>query len=262
MAQEFLHGWITGHLGTNERAHIRTVARRMGLRDSLEEWTSLNWHLLAWFTDFTQLDLDTLNAQARENLIEDIQVIQIFEHFNIDPWIPDSSDLKQLQDIVKNILLTLVASGAVRIGPIPIDFVIWRGNTKKKEIEENMRPKSIVMLGQTASLIGHPPAEGFSVQTPPHGKESLIYCLAQLLTKYPAAVRRCRNCSRLFARFKTKSRLGADSSCSRECQTRSWAKEQYRKKKELRASAKGQQIPKVTDPNARRKGNGKKRRSR
>lgn len=265
MAQNFMPDWISGHLQKHEKAVVSSALERMGMRSAPEEWQPLRWELLNWFVEFAQVDLESLSDAQSSAKDEEIQVIQLLESFNLNPWVPSREEMKVLQGKVLKVISDLVEAGSVRIGPIPVEFVIWRGQWRNvnKSLPDVMQPKGVVMVGRIPCLIGHPPAEGIAFQIPPVGMDAVLHVLAQLLGKYPSAVRRCRNpdCRRLFARFKAKSRSGQESSCSRECQTRSWAKEQYkRKKQEGGRTTKAQSTKRHLKTRGKAKPNGTKKR--
>jgi|CXWL01.1.fsa_nt_gi hypothetical protein len=233
MAQDFVKGWISGHLRREERENVRAALARMGLQDDLNEWETLRWELLNWFVSFGQRDIATLSDEQCSQLDEEVQVIQLLASFNLNPWVPSREELQVLAKRSRTILSALVETGSVRIGPLPVEFVVWRGTVKQKNLPDAQQPKGVVMVGGLPSLLGHPPAEGIAFQVPPVGEDALIHCLAQLLSKYPGSVHRCPLCKQLFAQFRSSAKF-----CSRACQSQAWANEQYLKKKEAKEKRK------------------------
>lgn len=230
MAQDFMVHWISGHLSKQEAAKVQAALQRMGLRNDPNEWNPLRWELLNWFVVFSQRkDIPALTEAECSLLDEEIQTIQLLGSFTYAPWVPNREEMKALADEIHKILSDLTERGVARIGPLPIEFVVWRGTEKQDEIPEAQRARGVVKYeGWGPALIGHPPAEGIAFQVPPAGKDALIHCLAQLLSRYPGAVRRCphgdEDCRKLFAQFRSSA-----IHCSRQCQTRAYAKEQWKK---------------------------------
>ena len=229
MAQDFMLRWISGHLNKQETAKIQSALKRMGLRNDPNEWNPLRWELLDWFVKFSQLDVAALTEEQCSLLDEEVQTIQLLDSFTFNLWIPDREELKALVSRIHKVLADLAETGSVRIGPIPVEFVVLRGTERQEQIPEAQRAKGFVKYeGWGTALIGHPPAEGIAFQVPPDGKDALFHCLAQLLSRYPAAVRRCphgdKECRKLFVQFRSSA-----IHCSRQCQTRAYAKEQWKK---------------------------------
>jgi hypothetical protein len=229
MAQDSVLDWISGHLQKAEREKVSAALTRMGIRDEPKEWESLRWEFLVWFVRFAQRNISALSEEECGQLDEEVQVIQLLASFNLNPWIPNREELKALRDRVFRILSDLVITGSARIGPIPVEFVVWRGTIKHAALPEAQRSIGAVILGGLPSLIGHPPAEGIAFQVAPIGVAAVIHCLAQLLSKYPASVRRCPfpDCGKLFVPIRSTGEY-----CSRQCQSRAFAREQWKEKKE------------------------------
>lgn len=234
MAQDFMQGWISGHLRSAEREKVCAALTRMGLESEPAEWRTLRWELLDWFVRFAQRDIPALTEAQCDELDEEVQTIQLLAAFNLNPWIPTREELHWLATRVLTILSALVDTGSARIGPLPVEFVVWRGTDRHVEIPDAQRAKGFAMYeGWGPALVGQPPAEGIAFQVPPVGMEGLLYVLAQLISTYPGAVRRCPHCKskRLFAQFRTSAKY-----CSRLCQSQAWAREQWERKKNDRAA--------------------------
>lgn len=231
MSQEFLLDWIVGHLTKHEANVVAAALRRMSLRDAPAEWNGLRWELLDWFVKYAEANLEQGSESRLSELDEEIQVLQILGSFNLAPWVPNKQEMMELQGHVRTVLHDLEEKNIARIGPIAIEFITYRGTDRAHRIPEAVKAKGVMMLGSVPVPVGRLPAEGVTFQVPPVGKDAVLHCLAQLLTKFPGAVRRCRACGKLFARLKSRSNPGDGSSCSRQCQTRSWAKDQYARKK-------------------------------
>ena len=230
MVQDFMLRWISGHLNKQEAAKVRAALERMGLRNDPNEWNPLRWELLNWFAKFSQLDVTALTEEECGLLDEEAQVIQLLGSFTYAIWVPNREELKTLASEVHKILSDLTERGVARIGPLPVEFIVWRGTERQEDIPEAQQAKGFVKHeGCGPALIGHPPADGIAFQVPPDGKDAFIHCLAQLLSRYPGAVRRCphgdKDCRKLFVQFRSSA-----IHCSRQCQTRAYAKEQWKKK--------------------------------
>lgn len=231
MEQEFILRWISGHLNKQEAARVRAALDRMGLRNEPNEWDPLRWELLDWFVTFSQRDIAALTEEECSLLDEEIQTIQLLGSFTHNIWVPNREELKALASTAHKILSDLTEKGCARIGPLSVEFVVWRGTEKQEDIPESRRARGVVKYeGWGPALIGHPPAEGIAFQGSPDGKDALLYCMAQLLSRYPGAVRRCphgdEDCRQLFAQFRSSA-----IHCSRQCQTRAYAKEQWKTRK-------------------------------
>ena len=232
MPKDFSTKWIVGHLRGTELAKVRAALERMGIQDDPATWDPLRWELLAWAVAFAQRDLSTMTEEECNSLDEEIQVVQLFALFNVNPWVPTREELRLLARQVLTILSALVDTGVVRIGPLPVEFVVLRGADRQEAIPEAQRATGFVMYdGWGPALLGHPPAEGIAFQVPPTGMEGVIHCVAQLVSKYPGAVRRCPLCKRLFAQFRSSAQY-----CSRVCQSQAWAHVQWERKKQDRSA--------------------------
>lgn len=235
MAQDFMQGWISGHLRKAEREKVCAALERMGLESAPAEWRTPRWELLDWFVRFAQRDIPEMTEAQCDELDEEVQTIQLLASFNLNPWIPTREELHGLATRILTILSALVDTGSVRIGPLPVEFVVLRGTDRHAEIPDAQRAKDLVMYeGWGPALVGQAAAEGIAFQVPPVGMEGLIFVLAQLISIYPGAVRRCPHCKskRLFAQFRTSAKY-----CSRLCQSQAWAREQWERKKKDRAAA-------------------------
>ncbi|MEO7863742.1 MAG: hypothetical protein ABIU05_25580 [Nitrospirales bacterium] len=224
MAQEFLSYWISGHLQRWEAEKVRAALKRMRLLDDPAKWDSLRWELLDWFVRFSKLDLTALTEDECGLLDEEVQTVELLHARNMSLHVPTRAELLELQVRVRKPLSALVDAGCARMGPLQVEFVVWRGNAK---VPESQRARGVVIVQGTPSLIGHPPPEGIAFQVPPIGPNALIHCLARLLEKYPGAVRRCPRCDKIFAQFRRSAVY-----CSRVCQSQAAAQKQWEKKKQ------------------------------
>ena len=232
MAKDFSTGWIAAGFRKEERERVCAALERMGILNDPAEWETLRWELLAWFVAFAQRDMPALTNEQCDQLDEEVQTIQILGRFNQSPWVPTREEMHTLATRVLTILSALVDTGVVRIGPLPVEFVVLRGADRQEAIPEAQRATGFVMYdGWGPALRGHPPAEGIAFQVPPTGMEGVIHCVAQLVSKYPGAVRRCPLCKRLFAQFRSSAQY-----CSRVCQSQAWAHVQWERKKQDRSA--------------------------
>lgn len=228
MAQDFILGWISGHLRGTEAEKVRAALARMKLQDVPAEWDTLRWELLDWFVVFAQRAIAALTDEQCSHLDEEVQVVQLLAACNMNPWVPNREDLKALQRRVFRILSDLIEKGSARIGPLPVEFIVYRGTIKQKDLPAAQHPKGVFMVGGLPCLVGHPPSEGIAFQVPPSGADALIHALAQLLSKYPGAVRQCPHpdCKKLFAQFRSSAEY-----CSRTCQSRMFSRKQWAERK-------------------------------
>lgn len=232
MAQEFLSHWISGHLQRWEAEKVGAALRRIGLQADPAEWNSLRWEVLDWFVRFSQRDVTALTEDECSLLDEEVQTVELLHARNMSLHVPTRAELLELQARVRKPLSDLVDTGSARMGPLQVEFVIWRGN---RDVPESQRARGVVMVQGTPSLIGHPPPEGIAFQVPPVGSSALIHCLARLLEKYPGAVRRCPRCEKMFAQFRRSAVY-----CSRVCQSQAAAQTQYEKNKKNQEALKRQ----------------------
>ena len=240
MAKYFSTGWIAAGFRKEERERVCAALERMGIVNDPAEWETLRWELLAWFVSFAQRDILVLTNEQCDLLDEEVQTIQLLATFNQSPWVPTREEMHMLSTRVLTILSALVDTGVVRIGPLPVEFVVLRGTDRQEDIPEAQRAKGFVMYeGWGPGLLGKPPAEGIAFQVPPIGVEGLIHVLAQLLSKFPGSVRRCPLCKKLFAQFRVSAQY-----CSRLCQSQAWARVQWECEKQKRADCRAKEAAK------------------
>lgn len=144
-AQDFMQGWLSGHLRKAEREKICAALARMGLESAPAEWRTLRWELLDWFVTFAQRDIPALTEAQCDQLDEEVQTIQLLANFNLNPGIPNREHLHVLAMRILTIVSALVDTGSVRIGPLPVEFVVWRGTDHEAEIPEAQRAKGIII---------------------------------------------------------------------------------------------------------------------
>lgn len=231
-------GWREGDL-TRElgREGAREAAlARMGLRSSADEWDPLRWELLAWFASFAARDLTHLADKEWGEVVSEVWVVEKLATLNLEPADLSRDAACKLQGKVRAVLTELCDNGVVRLGPFATEVVVYRGDIPKARIPAAQQALGVALMGRLPLLIGNAPREGVAFQLPPSGPDALLHCLAQLLHRYPGAVRRCPLCHALFAQFRKSAVF-----CSRKCQAvqaaRDWRIAQKHKKSASASSA-------------------------